>query len=313
MGPRLPAIALPAALAAALGLTPARAGAFCRSTTCRGEACQKDDQGCVLSGRPLFWAGTCVGFSMQRDGTAQLPLEQVRETVRRAFATWSDVDCGGGATASIAFSQLADTMCRRPEFNRSGANANIVLFRDDDWDYKTADNTLAQTTVTFSTDTGEILDVDISVNAAFNELTVSDTKVMFDLQSILTHEIGHLVGIGHSPDLRATMNASYDPGSLELRKLHDDDVAAVCAIYPPGRAGRCDPTPRGGFTPLCAGSQLAEAEPAGGCALGPRLGGQKPEPTASWPRFAGLAALAAATVAARRRRGAVRAAPGGSR
>ena len=214
------------------------AEAFCRSTTCKGETCVRDEFGCKTTGTPLFWKTGCIGFSVQKDGTELIPMKYIEATVRKSFATWSELGCDTG-TASLTFSELPQVTCRRTEYNSGGANANIILFQDTKWNYSGANNTLAKTTVTFDDSTGEILDADIEVNHAYNDITVSDDVIKYDLQSILTHEIGHFVGFDHSDDPSATMYASYDPGTIELRTIEPDDVAAACEVYAPERAAKC--------------------------------------------------------------------------
>ena len=238
------------------------ASAFCRSTTCKGGECPRDDDGCKTSGSPLFWKSSCVGFSVQKDGTQLIALKYVRQTIEKSFLTWTDLACEGG-TASISFSELADVSCHQIEYNASGANANVILFQDNKWDYSGVDNTLGRTTVTFD-DSGEILDADIEINHAYNDVTVSDDEVAYDLESILTHEIGHFIGLDHSLDLDATMNAAYEPGSIEFRTIEADDVAGACAIYAPERAARCETTPHGGLSDACGGETKGET---GGCSV----------------------------------------------
>ena len=234
---------------AALSSAGALAAAFCRSTTCTGD-CARDDDGCKTTGKKLFWPGVCVGVSLQRDGSANIPKPFVQAVMEESFATWSALDCGG-TTATISFSRLADVTCHETAYNKSAPNANIILFQDTQWHYKGVDNTLAKTTVTFDAETGEILDADIEVNHAYNEFTVSESKVVFDLQSVLTHEIGHFIGLDHTLDPDATMFAGYDEGSTSLRTLEADDIAGACAIYPSTRSGKCEPLPRNGLGDAC--------------------------------------------------------------
>src|SRR4051812_6557734 len=113
MGPpspfRFDSSRLLAALGLALGLAlaPASASAFCRSTTCTGDACKRDENGCKTTGAKLAWPGVCVGFSLQKDGSVNLSAQQVRPAIDAAFATWSELPCDGGL-ATIAFSELAE-------------------------------------------------------------------------------------------------------------------------------------------------------------------------------------------------------------
>lgn len=272
-------------IGAAALLASVDAAAFCRSTTCRGDDCPLDDQGCPATGLPLFWTTSCVGFSFQRDLSDKLDPDATRDAIRRAFFAWTSVPCpGGSGAASITFAELADTSCGDVRYDDGLANVNVIAFRDDAWSYHGIDNTLAQTTVTFSASTGEILDADIAVNTATNHVTTGDADVAYDLQSLMTHEIGHFIGLAHSPDANATMFATYDPGTTAIRRLSDDDVAAICAAYPPARGVTCDPTPRGGLATSCP----AAPEKASGCA--------------TTPGTAGWLVVVAALFASRRRR-----------
>lgn len=262
---------LAAFVAAAIGLSTllssASAQAFCRSTTCRGRECERDEAGCSVEGLPLVWATSCLSYSFSKAFTRNLPHDRVREVVRRSFASWAAMPCGG-QTATLTFEEGDDSACGVAEFSDKGENINLIIFRDDDFPYNSEDNTLAKTTVTFDVKTGLILDADIEVNTAFNEVTLDDGRVVYDLQSIMTHEIGHLMGIAHTPVLEATMFASYEPGQTSLRTLSQDDVDAACAIYPPSREATCDATPRNGLKVCPEAGAAPEAEGDGkGCSV----------------------------------------------
>ena len=230
------------------------AAAFCRSTTCRtvGEKeCPKDENDCPETGAKLFWPTSCVSYAMNRVGTQDLDPVETRNILRKTFGTWSDVPCPGGGVAKFTFQEREPVACKRSEYNKDGKNVNVVLFQDDDWKYRGIDGTLAKTSVTYNDETGEIYDADIEVNTANNTVTISDTKVEYDFQAIMTHEVGHFIGIAHSPFDSAVMFASYSPGSTAQRKLTEDDIEAVCAIYPPDSKVACNTEPRNGFSASC--------------------------------------------------------------
>lgn len=52
-----------------------------------------------------------------------------------------------------------------------------------------------------------------------------------DLQSSLTHEMGHVLGLDHSPVLGATMFSGGSPGLTHRRILEADDIAGMRALY----------------------------------------------------------------------------------
>jgi len=237
----------------------ADASAFCRSTTCRStgeKECKTDENGCPTSGAKLFWTSRCISYAVNELGTQDLDPEDTRAIIKKTFQAWSDVPCGKdgkAGAASMTFQERDPVACKKSEYNKEAPNLNVVLFQDDDWKYRGIDGTLAKTSVTYNDETGEIYDADIEVNAANNTVTISDDqrKIDYDLQAILTHEVGHFIGVAHSSEASAVMFASYSPGSTAQRKLTDDDVAAVCAIYPPNSSAECNVEPRGGFSPTC--------------------------------------------------------------
>jgi hypothetical protein len=199
----------------------------------------------------------------------QVGLQEATELAARAFRTWQTVICPG-TTASpsiVATDAFGPTDCAEANYDPGGANVNAIVFHDDAWPYDDLSDAVALTTTHFDEATGDIADSDIEIDATV-PLSTTDTvpKKSYDLLSILTHEAGHFFGLAHSYQPGATMQPSYHAGEADQRTLGDDDIAGICAIYPPDRVARpCDPTPRGGFQ-----SECRPVEATGGCALASR-------------------------------------------
>lgn len=260
--------------------------AFCRTTTCdrTKQTCRADPKtGCLLEGKPLYWPDTCVTFGVHAEGSPrrEISYREAEQAAARAFQAWISVDCGDGRTPSLGVVRVGEIHCGQVEFNfptpdnnrLPAPNANAILFRDDEWPHDDANKTLALTTVTFSRSTGEILDADIEVNSFGVSLSTDARAGSNDLQSILTHEAGHFLGLDHSHMSAATMHASYstDVTDMAFRSLHEDDERGICAVYPPGALAAFDDSnvpreelclgegPRYGFSRYCGVPVEADA------------------------------------------------------
>ncbi len=244
----------------ALGATAVthRAEAYCLATTCdsRHTPCPGDDQGCSITGLPLFWPEECVTFGVHADGSVKrrIGFEEAERIAARAFRSWISADCGDGATPFLAASRLGKIYCDEAAFFPTSPNANVIVFRDESWTHD--EDAIALTTLTYDPRTGALLDADIEVNSFGLELTTTDTNVKADLQTVLTHEVGHFLGLAHSSLERSTMYAYYDIDNKTLRLLSDDDASAICALYPPGGEPSCvGARPFGGFSRFCGSTE----------------------------------------------------------
>lgn len=235
-----------------------------------------DAKGCIVSGIPLAWPDRCLSFGTQEDGSPKqhISYDTADRIFGSVFATWMSADCGGDTHPSFRMydigAPVGGIVCDRPEFNDSDPNASVWMFRDDSWPYYDENATLGLTTVQYEKNTGVILDADVEINSFGTVLSTSDTNIQNDLASIATHEAGHFLGLSHSSDEDATMYAKYVPKSLDIRSLAPDDIAAICATYPPDRnVPECTaPYPPHGFSRYCGSGQ----DPASGCAVAPKSG-----------------------------------------
>lgn len=119
-----------------------------------------------------------------------------------------------------------------------GANdgRNIVRWVKHDWDDAYDPAALAVTLMSYDTSSGRIVDADILINGetfpwsarpdAFN------CSNAYDLQNVLTHEVGHLFGLAHDKsDTNATMYPSSAMCETKKRDLDDGDIAGLRYLY----------------------------------------------------------------------------------
>lgn len=269
------------------------AGAFCRTRT---TPISSDD--CAAEGPSLYWKNQCAGYALNKAASAKADLDTARIIVFNSFAPWTAQNsiCAPGVRGVEL--QPTDTSVARYD-PKSSRNENVIVFRDTVWPYNDAGNPLALTTVTFNADTGEILDADIEVNTADPDTTAVEPLPAngYDLQSIITHEVGHFFGLAHSPVDGATMQPRYDRGQLGLRTLEQDDISGICTIYPTVEHRTTDKT--GGTSPSTVSADACDTTPFSprpsfsdkGCALG--VGEARSTSSRGFLLFVGLAACSA--------------------
>ncbi len=225
-----------------VSLAATEASAFCQSTTCspKKEDCPKDDDGCPATGLPVRWGKTTLTYRFHEAGSTQLLREEARAAVREAFHRWSDVLCDDGRRTSLRFVEGEDLTEDKPlEAGVQASEPFGIFYRDLGWPYDDVDETLAKTNTTFDKKTGRIIYADIEVNTT-RRFAVDEASPEIDLQAVMTHEVGHYIGLNHSRVKQSIMAESYctlddrcEKGKLAARRLSEDDIAAVCYLFPP--------------------------------------------------------------------------------
>lgn len=138
-------------------------------------------------------------------------------------------DAWAGAT-TITFLKGADTTVERQAYD----GQNIVVWG------RTLGNALGVTYIRYYSDTGEVVDVDTIMNKKFSwmwyDLSTSCAwQDFYDAENILTHELGHWVGLDDEYDVSLYQNATmYGYGSkTEVKKttLTTGDIQGASQIY----------------------------------------------------------------------------------
>jgi len=78
-----------------------------------------------------------------------------------------------------------------------------------------------------------IYDADVYTNQAYQYYSSGESGCSgeYDINSIMTHEVGHVIGIGHSNVSGATMYPSISSCNTAPRSLASDDIAARDNLY----------------------------------------------------------------------------------
>ncbi len=235
--------------------------------------------GPTKSGSFLYWESGCVYVTVDSEGTKEIAGDGEHAVVDQSIAAWNDggrscsymdivkepsrsVEVGNDKINVIKFRDA--TWCRPPVgddpprcHSPSAAGLTTAVFVDD----------------SDSDRDGAIVDADIELNGvdfaiSTNDQTLGTAGCKSDLANTLTHELGHLLGLEHpcrtaadparidgngnpvpscssTSDpmiLEATMYNFQDCGETKKGTLSQDDINAVCAVYPTAKDPKsCDP------------------------------------------------------------------------
>jgi hypothetical protein len=218
----------------------ARVRAYCIASSCNATACPAPAN---CAGHDLHWSGGSATVAI--DATAAPPYaltqDEVEEAVSDALSAWTEAMCPSGAHPALHVQPLSFVTGTDIGFVQGGHNQSIVTFFDENWPFEA--NAVAKTRLNLDDASGELEDADVALNADRFPLALDDAAGDVDMVAVLTHEFGHFFGLGHSAVPGATMQPeTMGFGTRDLRSLEADDVAAICALYPPERAGNEEPS-----------------------------------------------------------------------
>ena len=169
-------------------------------------------------GASLFWRQMPIQFAINPDNPFGLTEDEVEDAVLTAAESWETVG------AAIEFEYLGFT-----DVQEMGYDGDNVVYFTELWD---EGDSKAAMTYNWTTEDGAIVSFDVGINAESWEWTIDEGQPIMDIENVMAHEFGHVLGIGHSAiDDLATMWESTEPGELMKRSLRPDDENGLYANY----------------------------------------------------------------------------------
>ncbi len=177
-----------------------------------------------------------VPYWVANRGDNWMSVEEVVAETRAAFSTWE-------APSEIGFAATYQGLTNLRPFDFFDFTNTLGFTTPEHFlELGVTRTTLAVTSWLVDLDTGEIAESDIVVNPAYNWTDTPETGG-WDYRSLMVHEIGHFLGLGHSnvgrysedellPGSAVMWPFSFGPGTTVGRALTADDIAGASVLYP---------------------------------------------------------------------------------
>ncbi len=163
---------------------------------------------------PYRWPGTSVALGYNPAGRPG-GIAGDDAAVRASAAVWNV------AGAAIGFRDVQPSNAGLGGCHNAPDGQNVV-------GWARLDGSVLARTCTWYDTTGLAIEFDIEISPAFPWTTGDSPNA--DLQSVVGHELGHALGLNHSPDGAALMFDTYMITTIR-RAPQADDIAGLIAIY----------------------------------------------------------------------------------
>jgi uncharacterized protein (TIGR02145 family) len=169
-------------------------------------------------------------FRTNVDGVLRITDGSDTTAVASSFESWGNI-----STANIDFRNGGPTTSK---YASASDGMNLITFTDDQFPFSPGVLAIAAKTLKIipGAADAQIIDADIVINPVFSRNDVgvgynNPNAGTYDIQSIVTHEIGHVLGLLHSGIYNSTMFYMLGQGT-KVRSLEQDDKSWASYRYP---------------------------------------------------------------------------------
>ena len=203
----------------------------------------------------FIWRSLPVQYEVNNGSAQEIGAAAALEVIGRSYNSWTSQSC-----TSIQAAQQGTTTGRWT--SGDGLNTHIWIYNPNQRPAElNGRETIGVTLSLFRG--GSAIDGDIIYNGIDHRWSTSPGRGQVDAESIITHEVGHQLGLAHSPFQDATMYFSYI-GGTGPRTLSTDDIQGICSLYPAGIEPECDGQNPCADGQVCVGGQCVdETAPTG--------------------------------------------------
>lgn len=184
----------------------------------------------------LSWKNKKIAVAFSKSflnpNLTSIPESEVNKAINNSLAAWeaaAGIEFVQGWTDNHSISPQGKTGDGVNLITIAQTSENLLLFSGDSIEHA------ARTRVFFNRQ-GTITEADIVLNP-YARFSTDGSIGTYDLESVLMHEIGHLLGLDHSETPASTMfeqqgkNGVYNLQSFSPRTLAGDDIARIRALY----------------------------------------------------------------------------------
>ena len=191
---------------------------------------------------PIRWFEPIVQYSVSTTEAQGLEHDKLVQTVGEAMAIWIDslrsqaiINDDKECFPDLVFSGESNNTTGGYVDGETNENTIVIIPDAEAWAERGYEaNALAMTIIASNSSTGQIVDADIEINGAvfaFSDPASMDAEIT-KLGYTMIHEIGHMMGLGHSSVETSVMfpTTTSDQASFP-RLLDNDDIEGACYLY----------------------------------------------------------------------------------